>query len=234
MDTQKEAVIVARLEAIENQILDVYGNLVAYSPGADYHANRAVKGKALEKALDDITKDIGNSIQAQAFSEFLHGRLIALKQSPMGNKAQTKCLEHYKKALDLGYHEATVRFFRGMHYKMWQFSDAAKDEFTKVLELERTDSELGKSAADQLNKVSTQKKSGCFIATAVYESEFAPQVVTLREYRDNVLLTNAIGTFFVKMYYIFSPPIARFISDKKPLKKIIKLKILDRLVRYLS
>lgn len=212
MDTQQEAIIIKRLEVIENQIFEVYGNLVAYSPGADYHADRAVKGKSIEKALEDITKDIADSKQAQAYSEFLRGRLLALKQSPMGNKAQSACIDHYQKAIDLGYHEATVRFFRGMHFKMWQFPDAAKGEFTKVIELEGTNSTLGQSATDQLDKVATQKKSGCFIATAALGSDVAPEVLTLSAFRDRFLSSFFIGRIFIRVYYKISPPLATWLT----------------------
>ena len=41
----------------------------------------------------------------------------------------------------------------------------------------------------------------CFIATAVYGSRDAPQVRTLREFRDNVLMQSQTGRAFVDFYY---------------------------------
>jgi len=52
----------------------------------------------------------------------------------------------------------------------------------------------------------------CFIATAAWGTPMAPQVVTLRRFRDNVLLTNAPGRAFVRAYYKLSPPLARVIA----------------------
>ena len=45
------------------------------------------------------------------------------------------------------------------------------------------------------------KKKACFIATAVYGDINAPQVHTLRQFRDNVLLRSRFGTKAVQLYY---------------------------------
>jgi CSLREA domain-containing protein len=59
---------------------------------------------------------------------------------------------------------------------------------------------------------------GCFIATAAYGSYLHPQVQALRQFRDRVLMTNAIGRAFVSFYYRHSPPAARAIEQDPALK----------------
>ena len=63
---------------------------------------------------------------------------------------------------------------------------------------------------------------GCFIATAAYGSLLEPQVVLLRHFRDQFLLTNRPGSFFVTQYYRYSPPLADFIAKHPVLRAITR------------
>lgn len=61
---------------------------------------------------------------------------------------------------------------------------------------------------------------GCFIATATYGSYLAPEVVVLRQFRDNFLLKYEIGKKLVKIYYKYSPKYANIIRSNSTLKFI--------------
>ncbi len=67
---------------------------------------------------------------------------------------------------------------------------------------------------------------GCFIATAAYGSYEAPYVKILREFRDEYLLSNSLGSYFVKFYYRVSPPIADFIRESERLRAGVRLLLL--------
>lgn len=58
----------------------------------------------------------------------------------------------------------------------------------------------------------------CFIATAAWGSWMDPHVVTLRSFRDEVLMRSPQGRAFVALYYRHSPPLAAFIADREWLR----------------
>jgi len=75
--------------------------------------------------------------------------------------------------------------------------------------------------------------SGCYIATMVYGSYSAPEVLVLRKFRDEVLQRSWIGRAFIKLYYKYSPS---FVEKTRNLKRthIIFKSILNPIVRYLK
>jgi len=60
----------------------------------------------------------------------------------------------------------------------------------------------------------------CFISTAAFGSEMAPEVKTFRAFRNKYLLTNLPGKLFVKTYYKLSPPLAKMISKNETLRTV--------------
>jgi hypothetical protein len=70
---------------------------------------------------------------------------------------------------------------------------------------------------------------GCLVATAAYGTELSPQVQSLRELRDNVLLSSDSGTAFMtgfnEFYYSFSPGVADLERQSPLFKEVIKITI---------
>ena len=62
----------------------------------------------------------------------------------------------------------------------------------------------------------------CFIATAAYGIPIAEEVIVLRQFRNEYLLTNPIGKVFVDTYYKISPSISGFIRQHPVLKKMMR------------
>lgn len=68
--------------------------------------------------------------------------------------------------------------------------------------------------------------AGCFIATAAYGDYDQTSVMLLRRFRDQVLLTNAPGQWFVDTYYRLSPPIADVIAVHPALRFLTRVALL--------
>jgi hypothetical protein len=88
-------------------------------------------------------------------------------------------------------------------------------------------------ATMQNTSANSSGSGGCFIATEIYGSYDSSPVLVLRQYRDEKLLTNTLGSLFVKFYYSVSPTIVKYIRNKQLLKKIIK-SILDKFINNLK
>ncbi len=74
------------------------------------------------------------------------------------------------------------------------------------------------------------KKSGCFIATATMGSYDHPEVMKLRNFRDNWILEKKWGENFVTWYYHYGAIGAKYIEKSFLLKKVCYLLIVKPLV----
>ncbi|CAK8713849.1 Lysophospholipase L1 [Candidatus Electrothrix aarhusensis] len=79
------------------------------------------------------------------------------------------------------------------------------------------------------NASSSSGGGGCFIATAAYGTVLEPQVILLKKFRDLYLLTNRLGSYFVQLYYTYSPPIADFIRQHDILRFVVRILLLPLL-----
>lgn len=79
-----------------------------------------------------------------------------------------------------------------------------------------------------------RKSNACYIATVCYGDAFAPEVIVLRNYRDSSLSKSWNGRFFIKIYYLISPFLARIIKRNQIVNSFIRKNILDTIVKNIS
>ena len=84
-----------------------------------------------------------------------------------------------------------------------------------------------------VNAISNALPSWCFVATMVYGSYNAPEVLILRRYRDEKLTKTIAGRTFIGFYYTFSPLFVKCFKNVKFINLFIK-KYLDRYVSFLK
>jgi hypothetical protein len=68
--------------------------------------------------------------------------------------------------------------------------------------------------------------SRCCVATAAYGTPMAKEIEILREFRDEHLLTSAVGRALVDVYYRVSPLLAEFVTEHPSLKPIVRAGLL--------
>ena len=74
----------------------------------------------------------------------------------------------------------------------------------------------------------------CFVAGAVYSNDYHPQVLYLRNFRDNYLNDYILGRLFIKIYYLLGPYLAKIVKGNILLKILFKDFLIEPLIRLLK
>ncbi|MEY2792055.1 MAG: hypothetical protein RJA76_47 [Bacteroidota bacterium] len=74
---------------------------------------------------------------------------------------------------------------------------------------------------------------GCYIATMAYGDYEHPQVVILRNFRDETLAKSLLGRWFVKTYYHYSPILVEKLKDFHWINKSIRT-FLNLLIKFIK
>lgn len=86
--------------------------------------------------------------------------------------------------------------------------------------------ELENYLSNQMSKNNNNNKNsdnkGCYVATMAFGSYDHPQVLLLRNYRDNILSHNKFGVYFISKYYKYSPALVKKLENRQILNLIIR------------
>ena len=75
--------------------------------------------------------------------------------------------------------------------------------------------------------------SGCYIATMAYGDYDHPQVMILRNFRDEKLANTILGRSFIKFYYATSPKLVKMLKNQKKVNEIIR-NVLDKFIKHIK
>ena len=203
---------------------------------AEAYGNRAfinLERKEWQKAIDDCNKAIG--ISPDIVVAYMN-RGAAYTNMDVPSKA----LPDFSKAIEIDPENAEAHMRRGYaHSQLGNIQEAISD-YVKSLEIDPDNQRAGLVREElkilrqgAASKGGSGKSGGCYVATAVYGSYDAPEVLCLRRFRDETLAHSIFGRMFISLYYHFSPPFAEWLKDAPRINKFVRI-ILDRFVERLG
>ena len=108
----------------------------------------------------------------------------------------------------------------------------AQQQLTFTVAPQKTTSSTLQSTVSAVSSILTTSttqlnpQTKCFIATATFGSDLAPEVILLRTFRDSEILHTSAGRSFMisfnSFYYSFSPQVASLIASSPPLRYAMK------------
>lgn len=80
---------------------------------------------------------------------------------------------------------------------------------------------------------SSGSSGGCYIATMAYGNYDHPQVMILRQFRDDVLSKSQFGKWFIRTYYFYSPKLVEKLKNKKTINTLIR-RGLNQIIKFIK
>lgn len=222
-------VALALLQEVEESVNQNLGSQIAMPIDVDnYDASRDIYCNDMVKQCDLAEKKAPDDTEVLFKSLFLKSQLYGCWQKPQGvrgtHKKAKACYEKMLQiATDMEGDSSMVLYRYALFCRVSPMGgkEQAIENFRRVIELEGEDSELGIECAKEIAK-EEEKKGGCFVATACFDDYDSPEVIVLRKFRDNHLLSKKIGRLFVTFYYCLSPSFSRFLLRHNHLKYFVK------------
>ncbi len=96
----------------------------------------------------------------------------------------------------------------------------------------QTQTDINKRKPGKING-GNNSSGKCYIATMAYGDYDHPQVLVLRQFRDNILKKTNYGRWLIKSYYHYSPKLVEKLHNKKNTNRIIRA-ILNQFIKLIK
>lgn len=141
-------------------------------------------------------------------------------------------INYFKKAVEIEPNPDEPDVFANLGFAYFQMGNKTEAMEFMNIAAQRGHQKAVQFLQSQQDQNSDEKKGGCFIATAVYGSPHADEVIILREFRDKYLLSSQFGRQIVSLYYSLCPLILNLMERIDFLKGIIKHSLIVPLVKF--
>lgn len=231
IDTDKK-VALALLYEVEKNVEQTLGDQIVKP--FDVHGYDADLDNFCKKSIRQIDlaeEKVPNNQEVLSKAYLLKAQLYGCWQPIQGGRGKhKKGNEYYQKLLEMGIDEPLVRYRYALFSRgaLAGTGGSATENFKRVIELMGEDSELGIECAKELAKEESKKR--CFIASAVYGSQNAGEVLLLRLFRDKVLLSSQFSSLLVEIYYVVSPSLAKVLRRNTFARNFVRIGIVHPIV----
>lgn len=150
--------------------------------------------------------------------------LVDLKQLLDLMPKKVKIVDPNKNEGDKGVYLKNGVRYRNVIHRPYMVVNDSIDKIEFLQKLQERDKSSDEFDRKHKRGKYASKDEGCYIATMVYQDYNHPKVISLRNFRDNVLLKYHFGKWFVSKYYKYSPRLVEIFKDTicvKPIKVFV-------------
>ncbi len=231
------------IETSQVHVVSGVATIDRLEPGEEWTATFKVKSTVegptpveVELTYSSAGQGVKDNFRIVAFSGSVKGRILEVnmpEKVKVGEQFDVEVRFKNVGSIETMY---TIKFKSGVEEKSASKvlgpGDSATHTFTVVLQepgekLVAIELLSGTIQLDKKSHSITVEESRCIIVTAAYGSELMPDVVFLRNFRDKRVRSSYLGERFLwafeKLYYMFSPQLARFISKHKTLRLCVRI-----------
>lgn len=108
---------------------------------------------------------------------------------------------------------------------LFRLYDSTRDKFIALNPAGAQEFGVLNELLGEQNKEAEAANSMCFVATACYGAPDADNVLILRRFRDDILMTTSIGRSLIHYYYKRGPAVAQFISTREHLRSFVRVSV---------
>ena len=167
----------------------------------DFHKPKLINIKNALGSTDNLYLEISSAIASNA-----QGMIVTVVNQAQNDFLRNKNIHEFKNIINEAYNGITAISSLDMLPNL-------RAQFLK-------NREVITGFKNQVNTATTG--SSCYIATMAYGNYDHPQVMVLRQFRDEVLTKSQFGTWFIKKYYHYSPKMVEKMKNKKVLNTLIR------------
>jgi tetratricopeptide (TPR) repeat protein len=198
------------------------GNIKAYVHLAMYYSSKGDSKKSKEYYLKAAE---GGNAEAQCILGFIY------YEDESNNE---EAFKWFKLAADNGdadaQYEVAEFYYMGRVEKNWK--EAAR--YCRMAAEQGHEKAMSKlDGFEAGERIAERGGGGCYIATMVYGSYDAPEVMIFRRFRDEVLKKSVVGRIFIRVYYATSPSFVKIFKNSKVVNNMIKA-VLDKVLEKIE